>query len=106
LGRFVNVIELSFVVTPLAGAAGGLLSALKTHAASSIKWGSGLGLLVGIAVSGAAVLLAQRVAPRFTKEVEKRYEWLLLLILFAGPVVLPVAAFALSSVIVPLLLRP
>lgn len=94
-----NVIEMSFFVTPIAGAVGGA-SAVKTHSPSSVVFGIVLGIFVGIGLIAGFRRLV-RVAPDCWNWPDKRYEWLvILMVVFVIPPAFPVLSFGLSRLIV------
>jgi hypothetical protein len=94
-----NVIELSTFITPIAGAVGGA-SAVKTHSSSSVIFGVVVGLLIGIGtIVGSRRLV--RVIPERWNRPDKRYDWLMVLILvFLIPLAFPVVSFGLSKLVV------
>ena len=99
-----NVIEMSFLITPIAGAVGGA-SAVKTHDSFPVVGGIVVGLLVGIGmIVGSRRLVA--VLPDGWGRPSKRYEGLMVLILiFILPLAFPVVSFGLSKLIMAGLLQ-
>ena len=99
-----NVIEMSYFITPIAGAVGGA-SAVKTHSSSSVICGIVVGLLVGIGLIVGSSRLVQVLPDRWGRP-DKRHEWLMVLILIIIlPLAFPVFSFGLSKLIMAGLLR-
>lgn len=99
-----NVIELSMFITPIAGAVGGA-SAVKTHSSSLVICGIVVGVLVGIGLIAGSRRLV-RVIPERWNRPDKRYDWLMaLIVVLLIPLAFPVVSFGLSKLIVMGLLR-
>lgn len=91
-------------ITPIAGAVGGA-SAVKTHSSLSVVGGIVVGLFLGIGLIVGSRRLV-RVIPERWNRLDKRYDWLMALILiFFIPLAFPVVSFCLSNVVVAALLR-
>ena len=99
-----NVNELSTFITPIAGAIGGA-SAVKTESSFSVICGIVVGFLVGIGLIVGSRRLV-RVIPERWNRPDKRYDWLMVLILvFLIPIAFPVVSFGLSRLVVAALLQ-
>jgi len=97
-----NVMEFSYLITPIAGAVGGG-NAVKTHGTFAIVSGIVIGLLVGIAVITGIHRLILMLADRISVEAQNRHQWIGVLMFLLLPVAQPVVAFAVSSVVVVIL---
>jgi len=99
VGRAMNVVELSYLITPIAGAVGGG-TAVKTGGSFSTTCGIATGVFVGVAlIAGFRSLI--RALPDGSIGRQKRYEWLAVLtMVFLIPLAFPVVTFALSRFIV------
>jgi len=94
-----TIFELSFFITPIAGAVGGA-SAVKTHSSSSVVFGIVVGFLVGLGLIAGTRRLVRAIPERWNRP-DKRYDWLIwLVILFFIPFAFPAVSFALSRLIV------
>jgi hypothetical protein len=94
-----NIIELSYLITPIAGAVGGAFAA-KAHGGFTIVLGILIGLLVGVTVIRSFRWLISALSSRISIEAQNRHLWVGVLMVLFLPLAFPVAAFGLASVIV------